>query len=198
MCGEDDAHAPGLEAADHGADRDAALGVDARRGFVEECHFGLPDQGQREGEALLLAAREVAPGRGGDRAQADEVEQLVGWHGVGVVPPEQVDDPARTEHRIDAAALEHDADATGEGGVVADGVHPEDPHRAGRRPSVALEGLDRRRLARPVGSEHDEYLAGCGEEVDPVHRRRHPRSVAHGETPDLDGRHGVAGYFEQR
>ena len=197
MRGEDDAHAPGPEAGHHGADRDAALGVDARGWLVEERHLGSPDQGQGEGEALLLAAREVAPGRGGDRAQADEVEQLVGWHGVGVVPPEQVDDPARTEHRVDAAALEHDADAAGEGGVVADGVEPEDAHRAGRRPPVTLEGLDRRRLARPVGSEYDEHLAGCGGEVDPVHRGGHPGSVAHGETPDLDGRHGVAGYFEQ-
>ena len=192
-------HTPLLpEPADHAADRDAALGVDARRRLVEEGHLGPADQRQGEGEALLLAAREVAPGRGRDGAQADEVEQLVRGHGIGVVAREQVEDPARPEHRVDAAALEHDADAAGERGVVGDGIEPEDPHVAGDGPPVALERLDRRRLARPVGPEHDEHLAGLGGQVDVVDRgRRAGRPVAHGETGDLDGWHGVAGYFEQ-
>ena len=66
-----------LQAGHDGADGDAALGVDAGRRLVEEGHLGPADQGQGEREPLLLAAREMAPGRGGDGAQADQVEQLV-------------------------------------------------------------------------------------------------------------------------
>ena len=46
-----------------------------------------------------------------------------------------------------------------ERGVVGHGIEPEDPHLAGGRPPVALERLDRRRLAGAVGTEHDEHLA---------------------------------------
>ncbi len=79
----------------HGAHGDAPLGVDARRRLVEERHLRPADQGQGEGEPLLLAAREVAPRRGGDGAQPDEVEQFVRRHGVGVVAGEEVEDAAR-------------------------------------------------------------------------------------------------------
>ena len=79
--GEEDADAPALEPGHDGADGDPPLGVDAGGGLVEEGHLGPPHQGQGEGEALLLATREVAPGGGGDGAQADEVEQLGGRAG---------------------------------------------------------------------------------------------------------------------
>ena len=78
------------------------------------------------------------------------------------------------------------------------GPEPEDAHLAGGRAPVALERLDRRRLAGAVGPEHDEYLARRGGQVHAVDRgRRAGRSVAHGEAGDLDGWHGVADYFEQ-
>ena len=82
--------------------------------------------------------------------------------------------------------------------MVGDGIEPEDPHVARDRSAVALERLDRRRLARTVGAEHDEHLAGLGREVQIVDRGwRAGRPVAHGEAGDPDGWHGVAGYFEQ-
>ena len=43
------------------ADHEAALGVDPGRGLVEEEHLGLAHQGQRQGQALLLAARQPSP-----------------------------------------------------------------------------------------------------------------------------------------
>ena len=192
-------HTPALlQPGDHGAHGDAALGVHPGGRLVEEGHLGAPDQGEREREPLLLAAREVAPGRAGDRTQPHEVEELVHGHRFGVVAGEEVEDPARPQHGIDAAALEHDPDAAAERGVVGDGTESQDERRAGGGAPVALEGLDRRRLAGAVGPEHDEHLARFGGQVDAVDRgRRAGRPVAHGEAGDLDGWHGVADYFEQ-
>ena len=79
--GDDDAHAALLQPGHHGAHGHAPLGVDAGGRLVEEGHLGPADQGQGEREPLLFAAREVAPRRGGDAAQPDEVEQLVGGTG---------------------------------------------------------------------------------------------------------------------
>ncbi len=196
--GEDDAHAPLLQVGHHGAHGDAALGVHAGRRLVEEGHLRPTDQGQREGEPLLLAARQVAPGRGGDGAQADEVEQFVRRHGVGVVAGEEVEDAARAEHGVHAAALEHHPDATAERGVVGAGVEAQDARLAGDGAAVALQRLDGGRLAGTVGPEHDDHLARFGGKVEAVDRGGCAcGSVAHGEAGDLDGWHGVAGYFEQ-
>jgi len=77
-------------------------------------------------------------------------------------------------------------------------MQAEHAHVAGRRTAVSLEGLDRRGLARAVRTEDDEDFAGVGSEVYPVDRRRYVRAaVAHGEPSDLDGWHGVAGYFDK-
>ena len=117
---------------------------------------------------------------------------------IGVVGGEQIEDPAGPEHRVDAAALEHDADPAREGGVVGDRPQAEDADVAGDGAPVALECLHRRGLAGPVGAEDDEHLARLRAQVQIVHRgRRAGRAVAHGEAGDLDGSHGVAGYFEQ-
>ena len=135
---------------------------------------GRPTSASREGEPLLLAAREMAPGGGRDGAQADQVEQLVRGSGIRVVAGEEVEDPARPEHRVHATALEHDTDAARERGVVGHGIQPEDPYVAGDGPAVALERLDRRRLARAVGPQYHDHLSGLGGEVDVVDRGRVP------------------------
>ena len=73
---------PALAQAGHdGPDRDAPFGVDPGRGFVEEGDLGPADEGQGQREALLLAAREVAPGGGGHGGQAHQVEQAPPWPG---------------------------------------------------------------------------------------------------------------------
>ena len=129
--------------------------------------------------------------------EAHQVEQLARRQRVGVVGAEEVEHPARPEHGVDAAALEHDADAPGERRVVGDGVEPEHPDLSGDGPPVTLERLDGRGLARPVGAEDDEHPAGLRTQVQIVDRGgRAGRAVAHGEAGDLDGWHGVAGYFD--
>ena len=196
--GEDDAHALLLQPGHDGAHGDAALGVDAGRRLVQEGHLGPADQGQGKREPLLLAARQVAPGRGGDGTQPDEVEQLVRGHRLGVVAGEEVEHAARPEHGVHAAPLEHDPDATAERGVVGHRVQPEHPHLA-RRPGAGSPRASRpSRLAGAVRPQHDEHLAGCGGQVESVDRGGCAGgSVAHDEAGDLDGWHGVADYFEQ-
>ena len=174
------------------------FGVDPGRRLVEEGHLGPPDQGQGQREPLLLAAREVAPGRAGHAPQPDQVEQLLRRDGRRVVAGEELQHPARAEHGVHAATLEHDPDPPAERGVVVLGTEPEHAHQAGGRAPVALERLDGRGLAGPVGPEDDEHLACRRAEVEVVDRGgRAGRSVTHGEAVDLDSWHGVAGYFEQ-
>ena len=53
---------------------------------------------------------------------------------------------------------------------VAHRIEPEDAHRSRVGPAVALEDLDRRGLARAVGTEQTEHLAGAHLEVELVDR----------------------------
>ena len=72
--------------------------------------------------------------------------------------------------------------------VVGDRVEAEDADRAAGRPAVALEALDRRRLARAVRPEHRHDLAAAGRQRQPVDRRA--GAVADDEVAALDGRIG--------
>ena len=70
-------------------------------------------------------------------------------------------------------------------------VEAEHPEPARRRAAVALEALDGRGLAGPVGSEEGEHLAGIGPERQPVDRGDRP--VADDQLLTLDGRAPGAG-----
>ena len=84
-----------------------------------------------------------------------------------------------------------------ERGMVGDRVEPQHPDLAARRSSVALERLDGRGLARPVRAQDDEHGTGLGAQVQIVDGGGCAGgAVAHGEAGDLDGWHGVAGYFD--
>ena len=91
-------------------------------------------------------------------SQAYQVEQRLGVLGVVVVVGEEAQHAARSHDRVDPAALEHDAHAGHQATMVGGRVETEHPHRPRRGAAVALEGLDRRRLARPVGPEQGEHL----------------------------------------
>ncbi len=66
--------------------------------------------------------------------------------------------------------LEHDADALSHPTWRIPGIEPEHVDLAGVAPAVALQDLDRRRLACAVRSEDPEDLAHADLEVDPAHR----------------------------
>ena len=92
-------------------------------------------------------------------AQPDEVEHRLGCLGGLVVRREQPEQLERPQPGIQAAGLQHHADLRAELPAVAHRVEAEHAHRAGVGPAVALEDLDRRRLARAVGAEQAEHLA---------------------------------------
>ena len=69
-------------------------------------------------------------------------------------------------------------------------VEAEHPDRARVRAPVALERLDRGRLAGAVRPEEGEHLAGLGGERQPVDGDQ--VAVPHDEPGDLDGGHGWA------
>ena len=166
--GEDHADAPVALGGDDVAHRDAALGIDAGGGLVEEEHVGLPDQSESQGEALLLTTGQPPPRGAADRTEPDPFDQLVGILGIVVVPGEEMEDLGRAEHRVDAAALEHHADPGNQLGVVPAGVEPEDPDRPAVRLAVALEDLDGAGLAGTVRTEQRHHLAGLSRKGQPV------------------------------
>ena len=105
-------------------------------------------------------------------AEADQVEQLVGVARVGVEAAVLDEGLARLGARIDAAALEHQPDPRPQGPAAARRIVAEDPDRAAVGAPVALDDLDRRRLAGAVRAEEGDELAGAR----PSARRRRGRS----------------------
>ena len=112
------------------ADHDPALGVDPGGGLVEEHHLGPADQGQGQGEPLLLPSRQPPPRGAAHRPEPDQVEQAVGVLGVVVVPGEQVEHLGRAEHRVDAARAAASPRSGAPGRRGRAGVEAEDRDRA--------------------------------------------------------------------
>jgi hypothetical protein len=99
---------------------------------------------------------------------------------------------AHGQARVEAAALEHDPDALAQLALTSFGVVAEHADAAAGAPPVALEDLDRRRLASPVRAEQAEHLAARdleGETADGV-----DVAIALAEVGNLDRRcaHGRA------
>ena len=183
--------------ADERPGRDLGRRVHAGRWFVEDDELRPPDEGEREAEALLLTAGEHLVACRGDVAQPHDVEQLIGIARRGVEPGEQAQDLARPSLRVDPARLEHEADPGTQRGAVPCRIEAEDPDHALVGAPVALEDLDRRRLARTVRPEEREALAPPDVERQPGDDR--PPVVALDEAADLDREvdrrargHGVA------
>ena len=101
--------------------------------LVQEGHAGLPDERQRQREPLLFAAGQALVRRPRDRAEPDEIDELVRVSGVLVVGGEEPDGPFGAHDRVDPAALEDDADSGRELGVIRPRVEAEDPDTCRRR-----------------------------------------------------------------
>ncbi len=91
---------------------------------------------------------------------------------------------ARGDVAVDAARLQHDADPPAQRQRARGGVLSQHRHLAAAARAVALEDLDRRGLARPVGPEQPEHLAAAHLDVDAAHRLE--LAVALAQVPDLD------------
>jgi len=85
---------------------------------------------------------------------------------------------------VDAAALQHDPDPLSQLYLPARRVVPQHGDLATRTLAVALEDLDRRRLARTVRPEQAEHLAALHGDVDPAHGL--VLAVALAQVPHLD------------
>jgi hypothetical protein len=83
--------------------------------------------------------------------------------------------------------LQDDSDTFPQGAGPAAGVAAQDRHAPGVALAVALEDLDRRRLARTVRPQQPEDLAALDVEVDPAHGLDAPVGLL--QVSHLDGRH---------
>src|SRR5262249_27350343 len=91
------------------------------------------------------------------------------------------------EVRVERRRLQHDAEPLPPRPPAVLRVDAEDLDLARIAPAIALEDLDRRRLARSVRPEQPEDLARGDLEVDPAHRLR--AAVALAQPAHRDGVH---------
>ena len=144
----------------------AARRVEAGRRLVEEDELGVADERDAEVEPALLAARERLHPRVALLVQADEVDHLVDVARPLVVAGEHPVDLAHVSTGQSSRLLEHDADPLAERALGRARVEAEHADLARVALPVALEDLDRRRLAGAVRAEQAEDLADGHLEVD--------------------------------
>ena len=166
-----------------------ASGIHAGRRLVEDHDLGPADQGQRQPEPLPLPAGQTPVARPGDGGQADQLEQLVGVARVGVEAAVLAERLARPGARVDAAVLEHQPDASTQGRPTGCRIGPQHASGAAVGASIALDDLDRRRLAGAVRSEQRDQLAAADRQRDAVEDRA--RAVALDQPVDDDHRVAV-------
>ena len=160
--GEEDGLAELAQAADHLPRLAPGRGVEAGRRLVEEEQLGIADQRQRDVEAALLAAGELEPSASSAfSVEADELDRLVdvaraaGSSRRTARPPRGPSARACSRHSWSTIPIRSRQLAVGA---------RRDRRRArstspARAVAVALEDLDRGRLAGAVGAEEGEDLA---------------------------------------
>jgi len=153
MGGEEDRLAERLQALDHVPGVAAGGGVEAGGRLVEEDQVGVADDPDRDVGAAFLAAGEGADPCVPLVAEADQVDRLLDRPWSLVEAGEEVDRLADGPERVELALLEDEADAVAPGPVRGGGIDAEDGDLAAAPLAVALEDLDRRRLAGAVGAE---------------------------------------------
>ena len=167
-----------------------ALGIHAGGGFIEDHDVRLADEREREAEALPLPARQAPIAGGGDLGEPDKLEKGVGVAGFLVEPGVLTHGLARSGPHVDAAGLEHQSDAGPERPPARGRVQAEDARATAVGAAEPLDDLDGRGLARAVGPEQRDDLAGLdgqGHTVDDG-----PVAVPLDQAIDLDGRaHGA-------
>src|SRR4051794_11386337 len=174
--------------------RTARCRVEAGRRLVEEDQLRVAHERQGEVEAAQLPAAERPRVRIRLLGEAGELEDLVHVARGGVEAGPMRDRLADGDVAVHAGALEHDPHPHAELVRALLRVAAEDRHDPARPRAVALEDLDRRRLARTVGAEQPEDLARSDVEVDPANGVM--VAVALVEVADEDG--GCGGAHRRR
>ena len=134
------------------------------------------------GPALLPA------GQGADAGvslvtEAGELDRLVDRPRRRVEAGEQRHGLAHRQVGVELALLQHQADPLPPAPGRPAGVDTQHPHLAGGARAVALEDLDRGRLAGAVGAEEAEHLAGGDVEARRLARRPAGRRSCAGRAP---------------
>jgi len=152
---------------------DARVEPDGR--LVEEQHLGLRHQRPGDLQPSPLPAAVAGNRPVGEAAEAEGVEHVgnPGPNLVAAQPPQAGMDlevaPAG-ERAVDDGLLEHHGARSPGSPRLAAHVVPGDTGSATGRHHSRRQHPDRRRLARAVGTEEAEDLAGRDREVDPLHR----------------------------
>jgi hypothetical protein len=188
--GEQDRLAQILQRADHLPRVAAGCGVEAGRRLVEEDQLGVADEGQGEVEPALLAAGERAHIRVRLLLQARDRDDLLDVARARIEVGEVPERLARRDVAVHPGRLQDDADALAQLTRVLLGIVAEHRDDAGRAGPVALEDLDRGRLAGAVGPEQAEDLAHGDLEVQAPHGL--VLAVGLAQVADEDGRCGSA------
>src|SRR3954452_17417511 len=188
--GQHDRLAEVLERADDLPRRAPRRRVEAGGRLVEEDQLGVADEREREVQPAQLAAAQRPRVRVGLLGQAGERQDLVDVARPRIEAGPVRDRLAHGDVAAHAGALQHDAHPPAQLLRALLGVLAEDGDDAARPRPVALEDLDRRRLARAVGAEQAEDLAERDLEVDAAHGVM--VAVALVQVADEDGRCGGA------
>src|SRR6266446_2787434 len=157
---------------EHRADQ---LGIERARRLVEQHHPGLERDRASAGDALLLAARELARRVVGAVGQPHPLErgaaELVGLGArlARHLAQGERHVAERRHGRIEVEGLEHHADALARMVDVGSGIEHVDAvdhHRAGGRLLQPVEAAQQGRLARAGRADHEHQLALGHREID--------------------------------
>ena len=168
--GEQHRHAERRQVLDHVPRLAAGRGVKAGGRLVEEQQFRVADQGNRDVQPPLLAAGQLAHPGAPLVLQADQADHLVHRPRMRVEGGIHGDRLAHGEVPVDARGLQHEPGAALQPGPLTARIHAKNAHLAAVTGPVALQDLDRGRLARPVRPEQREHLALTDRQVDAADR----------------------------
>ena len=164
--GQEDRRAERAEVADRLPGGAPRAGIEPGRRLVEEHELGVADEREPEVEPALLAARERPAAGVRLLGQPDDLDDLGRVARARVVAAEHVEALAHRQVRVERRGLEDDAEPLAPGPAGARRILAEHLDVARVAVAVALEDLDRRRLAGAVRPEQPEHLAGADLEVD--------------------------------
>ncbi len=187
---QEDRHSVGIEGAKPLPQLEAQLDVDAGGRLVENQQLGLVNQRASQREPAFLTARDFRVLEMRVRGKPEALEQHVGAL-VDLLAAQTVvaggvnENVAQREVPVEVELLRREPDQAPRLTPIALVVVAEDADRAGARARQADDRVDRRRLARAVGAEEAEELAGADAQRDAVDGGK--AAVPLDEMLDLDG-----------
>jgi len=167
-CDQDGA-ALGAEAADGVVEFAADLGIEAAGRLVEEQERGVVDKGERQGEALALAAGESLETRIGFVHQHETLKEPRGGNGARVECGKESESLARGDGVLKGGGLEHDAGEALDGIRMRPGIEAGNLDGTGIVEPEAERALEERCLAGAIGAQKTENFTRCDKQGNGIH-----------------------------